>query len=199
MIRNLIIATCAALFASIVSAQAATVTFDEEGWPVSLQNYTYSEAGFGFTGDDDTSFIIRPIGEEGSGLTTSGAGSLDPDIEDAVVITNASGNLFSLDSLRFKSEQGVQSDTVSIVGYLAGEIIAEYTNLSSTSASGFSSLFDPLGVVVDEIRIVITGAGETGLMMDNFVFSEVPLPAAVWMFLAGIFGFGFARRQPPAD
>lgn len=54
------------------------------------------------------------------------------------------------------------------------------------------------GIIFDEIRIAVGGNGFA--IIDNIAFnSEVPLPAALPLFLAGIAGLGFAgRRRKPA-
>ena len=200
MIRNLVFATCAALFASMVSAQASTVTIDfgTHDDPDFNVGEIYSENNYNFTTVSGNQFGIyagwsSPIGNDPSGLSIGQSGLAS--IGDTISITALDNQLFEFHSVDYASwKEGQQSSTVKLVGLVNGQIVATFLDLSSNT-SAFDTL-DPLfSTLIDELQIIVTARGDTLLVLDNFVFSEVPLPAAVWMFLAGLGGLGFARRM----
>ena len=76
-----------------------------------------------------------------------------------------------------------------------GEVVETYYNIFSTT-NVFETLDPSFLNFIDELRIIsIDGGRHAAIIFDNIDVSEVPLPAAVWMFLAGLGGLGFARKK----
>ena len=215
MLKNIFIAAITALISSLMSAQAATVTVDfgthdDQHFDV---GEVYREDGYYFTVKSGTDFGIyggnnKPIGNEPSGIAVGTSGSAV--IGDTMSITAHDNSLFefySLDYASFCDEslggacEDVGPTVISLIGLVGGVAVTTYTGLSSGKTE-YERVFPFPNTLIDELQIVVTRQGAL-LELDNFVFSEilsseVPLPAAVWMFLAGLGGLGFARKKRAA-
>ena len=212
MTRKYFFAIMVALCTSIISAQAATVTIDfgthdDEDFDV---DEIYSEDNYEFTVLSGIDFAIyggnnRPIGNEPSGLAIGR--SSNGAVDDTISITARDNSLFQFYSFDYASYCDVSGGgacadvgptVIKLVGLVNGYEVASFAGLSSSkqeyeTASGFPN------TLIDELQIIVTHPAAL-LELDNFVFSEVqlsevPLPAAVWMFLAGLGGLGFARKK----
>ena len=199
--RN-VTAGIAAMLMLAGAAQAATIDFtgtvDSDFDP----GETYTEDGFTFEVLSGVEFAIYNFGPS----LAFGALLVGDDtpigIGDTISITADSGRLFTFDSVDFSSaNQGRdQSDGVDLVGLRNGATVATFSNLNKCCQNGFLTLSDAFtGAIIDELWIIGASQGDDLLVLDNFVFTEVPLPAAAWVFLAGIAGLTAARRKQCAQ
>lgn len=90
--------------------------------------------------------------------------------------------------------------SIDIVGNRSGiELYSQTITIDSTSATWFE--FNFLGI--DELIFTSYGGTDAGyggggvhFAMDDFTYSPVPVPAAVWLFGSGILGLvGFSKRK----
>ena len=224
-LAKLFFATLFAIASLIATpAQATTVTID---FGVHVDNQfnagaTYTEDGYTFKVEAGSEFAITDtystnnegdlsVGNPPSGLLIgSGAGIQDTDW---LSIKADDNSRFTFDAVDFAAAvelttgqdgQGhgnPESDIVMFQGLVAGNVVATYSSLASTVAT-FDTL-DPLFLSsIDELRIIGVSLGSMPLVLDNFVFttapSEVPLPAALPLFIAGIAGIGAVSRRRSA-
>ena len=209
MFKNLLIASIAALFVSIVSAKAATVTIDfGEYSDMDFESPdTYSEDNFTFTAESGSEYAIYlPDGTVPSPTGNTlvvGYGAAVGD-NDTISIKRNNGGLFTFDSVDYRSatyfqdptfslSSGYVSDGVNLVGLVDDVVV--FTIFVDSSVDVWDTLYSQYSNWIDELQIVGASQGDTPLYLDNFVFSEVPLPAAIWMFIAGLGGLGFARKK----
>lgn len=89
---------------------------------------------------------------------------------------------------------------IDVVGKLNGvELYNQSITVNTTSATWFE--FNFLGI--DELIFTSSGGIDAGFSgsgthfaMDNFTYSTVPVPAAVWLFGSGLLGIvGFSKRK----
>ena len=202
MFRKFSILAIVVLLASPISAHATTINFGEDDEtivvsdlpinPYTQDGYTFSVGAgtaFGISGwagnDDHASF--------GAGFVV-GFGTA-PAVDDYVSIKRTDGGLFTFDYVDYASNQAdINAHDVKFVGRLAGNEVFSIA-LAGVHSNAWARLVPLVGGYIDELQIVVTNPATTALKLDNFVFSEVPLPAAVWMFLAGLGGLGFARGK----
>ena len=198
MLKNLLIATIAALFASTASANATTIDFGDYNDTNFGNGDTYSEDGYTFTHDSGDEFAITawPGDVYGSSLFVGYSAQAEPG--DTISIKRSNGELFTFDSVQYRSGlNGSISEGMKLVGLVEGVAVFTISNLQSSS-NVWDTLDSELRNFIDELQIVSVSQGVGELLLDNFEFSEVPLPAAVWMFLAGLGGLGFARKKRAA-
>ena len=197
-------------------AHATTVTIDF-GTHVDNQfntGATYTEDGYTFNVEAGSEFRITDnysgtsngdvaIGNPPSGLLIDSDASVQ---ENSWISIKADDNSrFTFDAVDYaaafvpNSGQGpFPSDFVMFEGLVAGNVVATYSSLSSTVAT-FDTLDSLFLNSIDELRIIVPTLGNMPLVLDNFVFttapSEVPLPAALPLFIAGIAGIGAVSRR----
>ena len=188
MIRTILILLIA--FFAVGYSQAATVTIDfgsEVNFPFE-PGETYSEDGFTLSVISGERFSIAGS-VDGSGLRIGNSGSSTGVASFAL----DDGGLFTFDAysaLRLNS--GPLLD-LTFVGLVNGVI----TEMATFDVGiGILPMFT---AAIDELRIEFS-ASDTAppFGIDDFVFtsvSEVPLPAAAWVFLAGLGGLGVTRRR----
>jgi hypothetical protein len=183
------------LFAAIVlmistNAIASTVTLDFSSG-VLEQNNTVTTQGYYFSGDpgvawDDGGFFLGPDGLPGTINYPPGANSS---------MTTVSGGAFSLNSLDIKVPLPDPADD-----YLT--ITGNYANGGQVSLNvGISETWETLvfGAGWSNLTSVDFGAtnglGLNGVVIDNIVVSNVPVPAAAWLFGSALAGLGWLRRK----
>lgn len=75
-----------------------------------------------------------------------------------------------------------------------GVIVATFS--AATNPTDDTNIYGFFGLVFDEIQILVGQANSNNfVVIDNLAFSEVPLPAALPLFIAGLAGLGFAGRR----
>ena len=192
MSKKLQIAAIAALGLSAVvtDVSAAVISFDAADDGDFILGETYTENGF----------TIEVIQGEHFGFVDGalyfGPGDGFAPYENIVSIKREDDGLFLFNSIDFASmTNGTDSELVHLQALVNGEIVTTFYNIFSTTDI-FETLDPSFRNFIDELRIVsIDGGRHAAIIFDNIDVSEVPLPAAVWMFLVGLGGLGFARKQ----
>ena len=192
MSKKIQVAAIAALGLSaiVTDVSAAVISFDAAEDGDFALGETYSENGY----------TIEVVQGEHFGFVDGalyfGPGDGFAPYENIVSFKRDDGGLFSFNSLDFASmTDGTDSELVHLQALIDGEVVETYYNIFSTT-NVFETLDPSFRNFIDELRIVsIDGGRHAAIIFDNIDVSEVPLPAAVWMFLAGLGGLGFARKK----
>lgn len=160
------------------------IAFDEVGGLTGGDVVTNQFAGLGVTFSPNLFFITQFSPRDNfttPALANFGSAPIDPfsilfenDVTDA--------------SFAFSSNQGTAVFTALLNG-----VIQE--TFASSDASFPPLYYGFTGIVFDEIRVDVNG--NSFALIDNLAYNiaEIPLPAALPLFLAGIAGLGFARRK----
>ena len=212
-------ASIAALLLAIAPVQAAVVTFEElEPVPFGSAEEFPSVTSGGFTFSVEAYFdqflSASALGDEGGNAPTGNyfwAGAYPDSCCMSMDITRDDGAAFDLSSIDlFGAANG---DGLTVQGYDAlGQLIAT----SVVAPTGF----DSNGMVISDgwrtavfgdewnsvSKVIITesfgfcGAcngfdQSSGIGVDNFAATVVPIPAAVWLFGSALAGLGWFRRK----
>lgn len=198
-IKSLVGACIAGAFC-MASAHAAPVVIDFTAPDQILNGGSYEEDGFVV---EPT--VISNFAEIRDSELTAEA-FLSRQQPDTYSITRVGGGVFTFTSFDYRSAipsivNGVLIDEFQVLGFLNGVQIQDYgvyqTNLTTLITVNILAN----AIEIDELRLVATGnSGGAGPSWDNFVFevAEVPLPAALPLFLIGLAGLGFAKRRRKA-
>lgn len=187
-IRTAVFAFLANL-AAAAGANAVTVTLDFTAPNQLIAPGTYAEDGFIVDGAGSPELSIIS-----SSLVDEFFSPLSPDF---FTITRSDGGLFSFISFDFSSEaHGQVSDEFQILGFSGGMQVADY-GIHFSFLTTLVTIQTMNMTLVDELRIVSTREMQRGIHWDNFVFetSEIPLPAAFPLFIAGLAGLGVLGRR----
>lgn len=181
-------AACVSLVAS-ASAAIATIDFDNRNFPIFN---SYKEDGFAFT-----------PASPGALSFWTGAGRLfdaQLNLGEQGVFSRQGGGLFAFQSFMYRSLNNNPADGFQLVGFRDGVQVADYGAFVSSS-SVYVTQTTLNATLVDQLFLIGTGANRTTPFWDNFVFNtdgpqtEIPLPAAAPLFLAGLAAAAFARRK----
>lgn len=189
-------AAAAGLAAMIGAASAAPVTIDFDAFAGGTfgPGDSYSEDGYTFDIVSGTSTAILFPGNGGKSFQY-GANSATQ-VGDTVSITRDDSADFFFLSLDYRSFfNNAQSDEISLIGLLNGVQVASFGNILSSTSAWTTFVNALAGTVIDELQLVGVDPNVQSLLLDNFVFAEVPLPAALPLFLAGLAGLGFAGKR----
>ena len=202
MLKKFSILAVAALLAAPISANAATIEFGDHIDGALEDGNDYIEDGFTLSWVSGVEYgIARSAGNDdsndfGSGLIV-GYGNA-PAVNDTLTFKRNNGGLFTFDFVDYVAAgyaDNATSHGIVFVGRRNNVEIFVIENVTSITPDMWLMLIGEMGTYIDELQIVVASTGGDGLYLDNFRFSEVPLPAAVWMFLAGLGGLGFARGK----
>jgi hypothetical protein len=135
-------------------------------------------------------------------ICTLGPG-LDCTADNNVVATMTADNglTFDLQSFeitgnRFDGNQEVYltgySQTSGFLSMLIGDYVPHADDIFGLTTLNFSSEWSDLEYINIETEIAI-------VQLDNILVSQVPVPAAVWLFGSALAGLGWMRRKKPFD
>lgn len=171
------------------AAQAVNVDFGDTNVGV----FPYIEDGFRFTLLKGSAWTIKDSnGNPPAGLFT---GTTAPSPVDTISVTYDAGLPFFFENFDYAADFTEVSDKVLFLGFEGGDVEYSLLNVGSLSSIWQTWTVTDWGAV-DELWIVVTDIGNTGLVLDNIGLSAVPVPAAVWLFGSALLGLlGVARRR----
>lgn len=183
-------------------AAAETITFDEFAYDNSdgaLPSARYSGLGVTFSSaDDGTTWGGLSNGDPGNwdleGTNGAGFSGFNGDSYAMTMLFDSDIGSFSMDASR--SAGSVAGDSITLEAYFNGVLVdmtsAIFGDVNTWLTLSLTGLFD-------EIRWFGSGEGFHPFGVDNinfaFVDGEIPLPAALPVFLTGLAGLGFARGR----
>jgi hypothetical protein len=171
-------------------AQAATVTLDFEGNSTTVDNWTYTQ-GFRLigSGSGPSSFDFASVRTNPqTGNSSYGVGA------DGGVCNSAGCNYAGL-SL-YREDNGVFALYAVDVdydgpGFSFIGITADNQTVDLSTALGTGGWLNLISVGWDvETPPFYAFASDIGVSVDNIVVSQVPVPAAVWLFASGLAALG---------
>lgn len=179
-----------------IAANATTLTFDD----VSPSTYAHIDNGYGGLDWDNFNVEIpyydsgyrhglvsgSYVAYNGSGTQATVSGSAFN--FEGVYLTGAWNNGLNVTVSGFLDGNMLYSKTVTVNSYQPTWFAFNYTGIDKLTFDSFGG--------VDAGYIV---GGGTNFAMDDFAFSPVPVPAAVWLFGSGLLGVaGLRRTRKPA-
>lgn len=188
---------------ALSQASAETITFDEFAYDNgngTIPAGRYSALGVTFNGTDD--------GSTWGGVSNGDPGNWDLEGTNGAGFSGFNGESYVMTLLFASDITSFSLDASRSLGSQAGDSITLEAYLNNVLVASTSAIFGDINAWVtlslvgglwDEIRWI--GAGNDfhpfGVDNINFTFAdrEVPLPAALPMFLAGLAGLGFARGR----
>ncbi len=215
-------AASVALLASSLAlgtAQAATVIFSDDfnsnslavpGTPAGWTIMPCCGGSVDVIGKDlanNTSYDLLP----GNGLYVDMVGTAtqqEPNSVGSMYTTSTFGlaaGTYTLSYLLAGSQRGDGSNSVEVIigDFIGGpNPVFETRTLGSSAAfqlfTATFTLLSPLNDVRIGFRSTGTPNDNQGLLLDNVTLAAVPLPAAAWLLLSGLAGFGFVARRKTA-
>ena len=174
------------------STQAAVIEFGTTDVVLGPDD-TYSEDGFDFTVDSGLEFGIRASdGNPPAGLIVGVQSSATSG--DTISVMAETGQLFTFNSFEFASgEDAQQSDSVNFRGFVNSVQTEAYDGI--TSSRDTFVLATPGWDAIDELRIIADSGASELLILDNFNFTVVPVPAAGWLLGSAILVIGALTRR----
>lgn len=176
--------TYAALIFTVSSVNATIISFGDTDVDrldlAGIQNegdFSYSSFGEGWELQDT-------FGNPGASLTTF-FNDQDGDVGDEVTFFNKNGDLFSFESVDWRTINTIgNNDFVIFQGFLGGvlvdSLVIDGANTSFINVAGF-------GGILDQLTLTITRDGQNALLIDNLnlVAVDVPEPSMAMLFLIG--------------
>lgn len=188
------------LLASLVStAQAETIRFENAAQPGSvlqISSNQYNEAGYllysglaviaSATAPNATGYGPAATSDFYAFCTCSTGASL----------SRTDGKLFSLQQFDVGSGQALYMN-LHLVGTKGDNSSVTYDLSSDTAASQWSTIDLQLLGFSNLKSVSFTGSGPIGIALDNINVSQVPVPAAAWLFGSALAGLGLqaGRRK----
>jgi len=187
------------IFGFIGTANAVTINFDDLNATSTTSGHFINDLATNYQGFTwDTNWLV------GNNTMIKGQSAPDstfdvPSLQNAAwnndadaLLSLSNGTDFNFISASFAGFKGFESDTITVKGYNNGGLIGTVSANLSTDGS-FSVLNANLNGV-DQLDFI---TGTTGRwLMDDFVYTAVPVPAAAWLFGSGLLGLiGIARRN----
>ena len=192
LFRSTIVAlsSCAALAGA---AEAGSVTIDFNAPNIVFAGGTYAEDGFIVDGTQTSNGQIL------NQALVEGLFTFSQTVEESFSFTRADGGFFSFLSFDYAAaDSGALADEFKLAGYAGGLFVADYGTYAATS-SAFLTQAIINSILIDKLVIFASNPNNSPPYWDNFVFdtveTEVPLPAALSLFLAGLAGLGAIRRR----
>jgi hypothetical protein len=183
------------LLSTSLTANAAILTFDDIPGG-SIQNTADSMStykGFNFSNTLFWGDLVDSIWNYGA---HSGDFAIVNNFSGTGVITEENGADFTFDGLWAKRWGTNDSGSDSLFGTLAGYNNGNLIWSVNTSLNGIYEFYGAQSGLIDELRL---GFGDQGFLVDDIALNEVsnvPVPAAVWLFGSGLVGLlGFNRKR----
>jgi len=156
----------------VFSDRFAPLLLDFDGLPQGalIQGAVISDGIFLVENMAGSTWAVSSDGNAGQALWL-GFGDI-PTVGDALSIRLASGDRFELRSLDYRSLGSGQSDGLDLIGLVNGQVVASLGGLSS-GFQDWQTLEPVFGVAVDEVRLVASSAGDTSLLLDDFLYRLV--------------------------
>lgn len=175
------------------AAEAGSVTIDFNAPNVVFAGGTYAEDGFIVDGTETSNGQIL------NQALVEGLFTFSQTVEESFSFTKADGGLFSFLSFDYAAvDSGALADEFKLIGYAGGLFVADYGTYAATSST-FLTQAIVNGILIDKLVIFASNPNNSPPSWDNFVFdtveTEVPLPAALPLFLASLVGLGAMRRR----
>lgn len=199
------IAISAALFAVAgvtATASAETITFDEFAYDNSngtIPADEYAALGVTFMGTDDGStWGGNSNGDPGNwdleGTNGAGFSGYNGQSDGMTLLFAGDITNFSMDTAR--SNGSSDGDSITLEGWLNG-VLQETVSVFFGNINEWATL--SITGVFDEVRWVGAGSGFNPFGVDNinytFADGQVPIPAALPIFLSGLAALGFRSRR----
>jgi hypothetical protein len=192
MLRTALLGVSLAAALAPAAAQATTITFGTE-FKFLGAGFSYSEAGYLFSGISGSHFAIEEFGNPIASLIVGLNEPITP--SDILSIARIDGGTFTLDRFDYASTILNISDGVTFEYYLDTVLVGTLTNLFATSNTWIVGYAPGITGPVDEIRLVGASAGDTAMLIDNMVLSAIPAPPAAALLPLALAGLAFARRR----
>jgi hypothetical protein len=207
--------------AAVVPSQAATVIFSDDfdydgtGLSYALDRPPEGWSVIANSGTVDWLNNTNSFGPGGTNLkcygNTGGCVDLDGSTNNAGILTNGTytlvqGTKYILTALVSGNQRNAPSDSLQF-GFLDSAGVAipgDGTQLIASIAAnaGYTLLelsFTPGSTYTDVKIFFAAGGGDNiGPILDNVSLAAVPLPAAAWLLLSGLVGFGALGRRKVA-
>jgi hypothetical protein len=116
---------------------------------------------------------------------------------DDLVLTASGGSLFGVESadLMFDGDLSLMSAAWTITGVFAGGGTVQEVVPTLITGEYITVTFGAEWVGLESATFDQSSDFNTGLGFDNIVVSQVPVPAAIWLFGSALAGLGWFRRK----
>lgn len=192
------------------AVQSAVITFEEVGTIEFGEVVYFSEIGpFQFTGRVqgtqvdgirvyeflDRSIVYSPV----NAAEISSSSHPDTFRDSWTQVSMINGGIFNFDGAYFASKS-IDNPRIQINGYFEGELL--YTHTVNRQSGVYIPTWSGANMQsIDRLTISAGAIGSGTITMDDFTYSvtSVPIPAAAWLFSAGLLSLaGLARRDTNA-
>ena len=189
------------VFAVVWSSAASAVTISFAGIPYfDPSSQTYDEAGFRVEALGDGDFG----GFDGEHLHVDSVGGGGPyaDTFRLTSLTSQFFTLFAMDILAYDYDVDSGISKMAFSGFRGGAVVSTAVNYVGTVSQSlfFGDNFASIDALLIEADCVLPAdycglPSDVHFNIDNIVVAPVPLPAALPLLAAGLFGLGFIGRR----